>query len=207
MAWRAAAASKARQEARLVRDLSFLGSPNKRNWPQPPHNRGMSVRASHLGRSIGQVSSTSERPGMTADPAPLAAPSRQPLMRQLIVAATIGNIFEWFDFVIYGFFAVTIAEVFFPVGNPTVSFARYLRRVRSCLFHAAVGCDRHRRLYRPRRTQSRPVAVDRIDDDRYDLDGGDAGLRDDRPCGTDHYYPRPSDSRSISASLFSRSLC
>jgi MFS transporter, MHS family, proline/betaine transporter len=42
-------------------------------------------------------------------------------MRRLIVAATIGNIFEWFDFVVYGFFAVTIAEVFFPTGNPTVS--------------------------------------------------------------------------------------
>ena len=28
---------------------------------------------------------------------------------------------EWFDFVVYGFFAVTIAEVFFPAGNPPVS--------------------------------------------------------------------------------------
>jgi hypothetical protein len=27
---------------------------------------------------------------------------------------------EWFDFLIYGLFAVTIAEVFFPAGNPTV---------------------------------------------------------------------------------------
>src|SRR6201997_66693 len=44
-----------------------------------------------------------------------------PVLRRLIVAATIGNIFEWFDFVVYGFFAVTIAEVFFPTGNPTVS--------------------------------------------------------------------------------------
>jgi MFS transporter, MHS family, proline/betaine transporter len=30
-------------------------------------------------------------------------------------------VLEWFDFVVYGFFAVTIAEVFFPAGNPTVS--------------------------------------------------------------------------------------
>jgi MHS family proline/betaine transporter-like MFS transporter len=50
-----------------------------------------------------------------------AAPPKQPSMRRLIVAATIGNVFEWFDFVIYGFFAVTLAEVFFPVGNSTVS--------------------------------------------------------------------------------------
>src|SRR5262249_27722450 len=27
----------------------------------------------------------------------------------------------WFDFLVYGFFAVTIAEVFFPANNPTVS--------------------------------------------------------------------------------------
>ena len=58
---------------------------------------------------------------MTAASAPLAAQSQQPSIHRLIVAATIGNIFEWFDFVVYGFFAVTIAEVFFPTGNPTVS--------------------------------------------------------------------------------------
>ncbi|MBV9250168.1 MAG: MFS transporter, partial [Acetobacteraceae bacterium] len=45
----------------------------------------------------------------------------RPSLRRLIIAATIGNVFEWFDFVVYGFFAVTIAEVFFPAANPTVS--------------------------------------------------------------------------------------
>jgi MHS family proline/betaine transporter-like MFS transporter len=50
-----------------------------------------------------------------------AAAPKQPSMRRLILAATIGNVFEWFDFVVYGFFAVTLAEVFFPAGNPTVS--------------------------------------------------------------------------------------
>src|ERR1700747_2867258 len=58
---------------------------------------------------------------MTADAMHATALPKQPSMRRLIVAATIGNIFEWFDFVVYGFFAVTIAEVFFPAGNPTVS--------------------------------------------------------------------------------------
>lgn len=38
-----------------------------------------------------------------------------------IVAASIGNALEWFDFVIYGFFASTIAKLFFPAGNETVS--------------------------------------------------------------------------------------
>src|ERR1051325_586325 len=45
----------------------------------------------------------------------------QPALSRVIVAATIGNVLEWFDFLVYGFFAVTIAEVFFPTGNPTVS--------------------------------------------------------------------------------------
>src|SRR5207253_498369 len=49
---------------------------------------------------------------------PAGAP---PSMHRMIVAAMIGNVLEWFDFVVYGFFAVTIAEVFFPTNNPTVS--------------------------------------------------------------------------------------
>src|ERR1044071_8405838 len=48
-------------------------------------------------------------------------PQPAPSMRRMIVAAMIGNVLEWFDFVVYGFFAVTIAEVFFPANNPTVS--------------------------------------------------------------------------------------
>jgi MHS family proline/betaine transporter-like MFS transporter len=38
-----------------------------------------------------------------------------------VVAASIGNALEWFDFVVYGFFAVTMAKLFFPTGNETVS--------------------------------------------------------------------------------------
>ncbi len=58
---------------------------------------------------------------MTADTVHVAAHSKTPSMHRMIVAATIGNVLEWFDFVVYGFFALTIAEVFFPAGNPTVS--------------------------------------------------------------------------------------
>src|SRR5437588_8239205 len=58
---------------------------------------------------------------MTAGPVSVATHSQPPSLRRMIVAATVGNVLEWFDFVVYGFFAVTIAEVFFPAGNPTVS--------------------------------------------------------------------------------------
>jgi MHS family proline/betaine transporter-like MFS transporter len=58
---------------------------------------------------------------MIAATLPDAVLAKMPSRRRLIVAATIGNVFEWFDFVVYGFFAVPIAEAFFPAGDPTVS--------------------------------------------------------------------------------------
>src|SRR3974390_3160913 len=64
---------------------------------------------------------TPGRPEMTADTFPAAVLPKPPSMKRQIVAATIGNVFEWFDFVIYGFLAVTISQVFFPTGDPTVS--------------------------------------------------------------------------------------
>jgi MHS family proline/betaine transporter-like MFS transporter len=49
------------------------------------------------------------------------APGTAPRLTGVIFAATIGNMLEWFDFLVYGYFASTLAEVFFPAGNPTVS--------------------------------------------------------------------------------------
>ena len=57
---------------------------------------------------------------MTAETRAAAIDTR-PSMNRLILAATIGNVLEWFDFVVYAFFAVAISEVFFPAGNPMVS--------------------------------------------------------------------------------------
>ncbi len=44
-----------------------------------------------------------------------------PRVWRAVVAASIGNALEWFDLVVYGFFAVTISKLFFPAGNDTVS--------------------------------------------------------------------------------------
>ncbi|RDU97281.1 MFS transporter [Trinickia dinghuensis] len=41
--------------------------------------------------------------------------------RRAIVASTIGNAFEWYDFIVFGFLSVIIARQFFPSSNPTVS--------------------------------------------------------------------------------------
>lgn len=37
---------------------------------------------------------------------------------RLLLAGVAGNVLEWFDFAIYGFFAVTIGKLFFPAADP-----------------------------------------------------------------------------------------
>ncbi|MBV1702507.1 MAG: MFS transporter [Hyphomicrobiales bacterium] len=48
---------------------------------------------------------------------------------RLIAACTIGNALEFFDFVVFSFFAATIGQLFFPAADPTMqlllSFATY----------------------------------------------------------------------------------
>ena len=57
---------------------------------------------------------------MNATTAASIAGSRQSSWRA-VIAASIGTALEWFDLVVSGFFAVTIAKLFFPAGNDTVS--------------------------------------------------------------------------------------
>lgn len=69
-----------------------------------------------------------------------------------VAAASIGNALEWFDFVIYGFFAVTMAKLFFPTGNETVSLLLALATFGVTFFMRPLGAvvignyaDRHGR--------------------------------------------------------------
>ncbi|MDW8480210.1 MAG: hypothetical protein RML12_10980 [Xanthomonadales bacterium] len=41
--------------------------------------------------------------------------------RRVLVAASAGTVFEWFDFFLYGSLAVFLAAAFFPAGNPTAA--------------------------------------------------------------------------------------
>jgi len=43
------------------------------------------------------------------------------ITRQMTIAGIVGNILEWYDFAIYGYFAPTIGANFFPSDDPTVS--------------------------------------------------------------------------------------
>lgn len=55
---------------------------------------------------------------MTSTAAPTAATTSP---RRVIVAASIGNALEWYDVIVYGFFAATISKLFFPSADETVS--------------------------------------------------------------------------------------
>ena len=69
-----------------------------------------------------------------------------------VIAASIGNALEWFDFVVYGFFAGTIAKLFFPTGNETESLLFALATFGVTFFMRPLGAvvlgsfaDRHGR--------------------------------------------------------------
>mgnify|MGYP001043153039 CR=1 FL=1 len=42
-------------------------------------------------------------------------------VRRGIIAGVVGNMLEWYDFALFGFFAQQLGAHFFPSGNPTVS--------------------------------------------------------------------------------------
>lgn len=54
-------------------------------------------------------------------PAPPPPPVPARVSRRAVAAIAIGNAIEWFDILIYGFLAVTLADVFFPTADPTIS--------------------------------------------------------------------------------------
>jgi len=45
-------------------------------------------------------------------------------MKKVFIAGMIGNVLEWYDFVVYGFLAGIIGKLFFPSGNPTVELLK-----------------------------------------------------------------------------------
>ncbi|CAM3921788.1 MFS transporter [Bordetella muralis] len=52
----------------------------------------------------------------------LPASRREPAQhKRALIAACIGNFIEYFDFVIYGYFATVIARLFFPADDPAAS--------------------------------------------------------------------------------------
>src|SRR5215475_12899215 len=49
----------------------------------------------------------------------MSAASEAPPLRRIIEAASLGTLFEWYDFYLYGSLAVFFGGLFFPAGNDT----------------------------------------------------------------------------------------
>src|SRR5215472_11586932 len=77
-----------------------------------------------------------------------------------------------------------------PGRQPDGLAADHLRHLRAFLPGAAARGDLRRQLYRSRRPQGGAHPFDWADADRYDADGGHAGLRDDRARRADHHHRR-----------------
>jgi MHS family proline/betaine transporter-like MFS transporter len=58
----------------------------------------------------------SDAPGTTGS---AAQEARHPGAARIITAACVGNALEWYDIAVYSYFAVYVAKVFFPAGDPT----------------------------------------------------------------------------------------
>src|SRR6516165_5117698 len=72
--------------------------------------------------------------------------------RKAVVAGTIGNVLEWYDFGVYGYLATTMSQLFFPGEDKTISLLKafavfgvgfVMRPVGSILF--GIYGDRHGR--------------------------------------------------------------
>ncbi|MDE0650612.1 MAG: MFS transporter, partial [Gammaproteobacteria bacterium] len=50
-----------------------------------------------------------------------SSPAPTPSRRRAIVAASVGNALEWFDWTVYATFAIFFSSQFFPPGNETAA--------------------------------------------------------------------------------------
>ena len=61
----------------------------------------------------------------SAEASPLAATETAPgdprRLRRVVAATIAGNVLEWYDFAVYGYFAAAIGRQFFPATDPAVS--------------------------------------------------------------------------------------
>lgn len=59
--------------------------------------------------------------GLAAEASGLAVEVPADRRREAIVAGVIGNVLEWYDFAVYGYFVPIISQLFFPAKTPIVS--------------------------------------------------------------------------------------
>ncbi|MFL6644976.1 MAG: MFS transporter [Paraburkholderia fungorum] len=57
----------------------------------------------------------------TASPHSTSAPLSKAMVRRIVFSSSVGNALEWFDFLVYGYFATIIAKQFFPMHDEWLS--------------------------------------------------------------------------------------
>ncbi|MFM0154702.1 MFS transporter [Paraburkholderia sediminicola] len=57
----------------------------------------------------------------TAFPHSTSAPLSKAMVRRIVFSSSVGNALEWFDFLVYGYFATIIAKQFFPMQDEWLS--------------------------------------------------------------------------------------
>jgi Arabinose efflux permease len=67
--------------------------------------------------------------------------------RRVIAAGVAGNVMEWYDFAVYGYFARTIGQLYFPADDPSLSLMAAFGAFAVGFFDAPPG-RRRLRLYR-----------------------------------------------------------
>src|SRR6188768_3362461 len=86
-------------------------NPTGANHQQHHHEDVMNIATDSLDGS--RVQSEPPLPGSSAELVPDAT------LRRVITAASVGTLFEWYDFYLYGSLAVFFGKKFFPAGNDT----------------------------------------------------------------------------------------
>ncbi|CAB3779678.1 MFS transporter [Paraburkholderia fynbosensis] len=64
---------------------------------------------------------THASPSTTASPHASSAPLSKAMVRRIVFSSSVGNALEWFDFLVYGYFATIIAKEFFPMQDEWLS--------------------------------------------------------------------------------------
>ena len=85
---------------------------------------------------------------------PHAAPLSKAMVRRIVFSSSIGNALEWFDFLVYGYFATTIGRLFFPAQDAISSLlaafgvfaAGFLMRPLGSLVFGYIGDKKGRKL-------------------------------------------------------------
>ncbi len=78
----------------------------------------------------------------------LAEPLSKAMVRRIVFSSSVGNALEWFDFLVYGYFASLTAKAFFPSHDEWLSTMLAIGRyVRYFVSHASARRRRAQHLW------------------------------------------------------------